>query len=60
MTDKKTSVVRGVRIRTETLEALEVIRQKKYEGLVKLNGIIVRAIVEYIKREQDVTGQNGE
>lgn len=46
-----TSIVKGFRIRKQTLENLDKIRIYKYGNKVKLNGMVQEALDEYVARE---------
>lgn len=46
-----TSIVKGFRLRKQTLENLDKIRIYKYGNKVKLNGMVQEALDEYVARE---------
>lgn len=45
------SIVKGFRLRKQTLENLDKIRTYKYGNKVKLNGMVQEALDEYVARE---------
>jgi hypothetical protein len=46
-----TTIVKGFRIRKQTLENLNRIRQYVYGDKVKLNGMVQEALDQYVARE---------
>lgn len=49
---KNETIVKGFRLRTETLAELEKIRAKKFGNFVKMNGHIQMILDQYIEREK--------
>jgi len=54
-----TTIVKGFRLRKQTLESLDKIRTYKYGNKVKLNGMVQEALDEYVMREnQTIQSKN--
>ena len=55
-----TTIVKGFRIRKQTLENLNKIRVYVYGNKVKLNGMVQEALDQYISRELPKTNNNND